>query len=71
MNGLRSAFALALVVLIAQPASAITHAGPALSVDVSANRKPISPLIYGTNYADEALANEVDVTVNRWGGNIV
>ena len=57
--------------VVALPASAITRASPALSVNVSANRKPISPLIYGTNYAEEALANEIDVTVNRWGGNIV
>jgi hypothetical protein len=44
-------------------------ADPALSVDIAVNRKPISPLIYGLNFADEALANELDLPVNRWGGN--
>lgn len=44
-------------------------AGPALSVNVNANRKPISPLIYGMNFADEALAKELALPVNRWGGN--
>jgi len=40
-----------------------------LSVDAAADRKPISPLIYGMNFADEALAAELDLPVNRWGGN--
>lgn len=45
--------------------------GPALSVNVAANRKPISPHIYGMNFADEALAEELALPVNRWGGNAV
>lgn len=44
-------------------------AGPALSVDVSADRQPISQDIYGINFADEALASELDLPVRRWGGN--
>jgi len=44
-------------------------AGPALTVNVAAGRKPISPLIYGLNFADEALAKELALSVNRWGGN--
>jgi hypothetical protein len=43
--------------------------GPDLSVDAAAERRPISPLIYGMNFADEALAAELRVPVNRWGGN--
>jgi len=43
--------------------------GPALTVDVASDRAPISPLIYGMNFADEALAAELDLPVNRWGGN--
>jgi hypothetical protein len=46
-------------------------AGPALSVNVSANRKPISPYIYGMNFAGEALAQAVRLPVRRWGGNAV
>ncbi len=43
--------------------------GPTLGVDMSAERAPISPLIYGMNYAEEALAADLDLPVRRWGGN--
>ncbi|MCB9134511.1 MAG: glycoside hydrolase family 44 protein [Anaerolineales bacterium] len=43
--------------------------GPSLSVDVAANRHPISPYIYGMNFADETLAQELHLPVNRRGGN--
>jgi hypothetical protein len=43
--------------------------GPALSVDAKANRRSISPYIYGMNFADEALAAELRLPVRRWGGN--
>lgn len=42
---------------------------PALSVDVSANRHAISPYIYGMNFADAALAAELQLPVDRYGGN--
>ena len=44
-------------------------AGPALSVDVAAARHPISPYVYGINYANETIANDVRLPVRRWGGN--
>jgi hypothetical protein len=43
--------------------------GPALSVDPSASRHAISPYIYGMNFADEDLAEELGLPVRRWGGN--
>lgn len=43
--------------------------GPALTVDASAGHRAINPDIYGINYADEALAVELDLSVRRWGGN--
>jgi Glycoside hydrolase family 44 len=43
--------------------------GPALSVDAQADRHPISPYIYGMNFADEALADDLNLPVRRWGGN--
>jgi hypothetical protein len=43
--------------------------GITLTVDANAGRRPISPYIYGMNFADEALAAELDLPVNRWGGN--
>jgi hypothetical protein len=43
--------------------------GPDLTVDVQAGRAAINPLIYGMNFADEDLAAELRLPVNRWGGN--
>lgn len=48
---------------------ATLSAGPTLSVNVSVNQHPISPTIYGMNFADEALAAELQLPVRRWGGN--
>lgn len=46
-------------------------AGEAVSVaiDVNANRKSISPYIYGLNFAKESFADEIDLPLRRWGGN--
>ncbi len=47
-----------------------TLPGPALSINVSASTQhPISPYIYGINYADEFLASALNLPVCRWGGN--
>ncbi len=43
--------------------------GNGLSVDVSADRRPISPHIYGLNFPDEDLAAELQLPIARWGGN--
>jgi uncharacterized repeat protein (TIGR01451 family) len=44
-------------------------AGPALSVDAAADRHLISPYVYGMNFADESLADELGLPVRRRGGN--
>jgi hypothetical protein len=44
-------------------------AGPDLSINVGAGRHAISPDIYGMNFAEEALANDLRLPVRRWGGN--
>jgi hypothetical protein len=43
--------------------------GPKVTVDVTKGKHRISPLIYGVNFADRGFANEVDLPVDRWGGN--
>ena len=45
--------------------------GPALRVDVTANRRPISPWVYGVNLFEDThgFAAVTGVTLNRWGGN--
>ncbi len=45
------------------------NTGPALSVNIAANRHAISPDIYGMNFADPTLARELRLPVDRWGGN--
>jgi len=54
----------------AQPALAATAANTiALTVKVSLNRKPISPYIYGLNFAKPAFAKAIGLPARRWGGN--
>ena len=45
--------------------------GLALTVDANASQKPISPYIYGMNWPNSALASELKLPVQRWGGNAV
>ena len=53
--------------------SAAAATGPTLSVDVAAGQQPISPLIYGMNFAsDQGSASEaasIGLPIDRWGGN--
>jgi hypothetical protein len=70
----RLLFLLALLCTVAsaqpQPASApLFITGPALSVNATANQHAISPYIYGMNFADSTLADDLQLPVNRWGGN--
>jgi len=52
------------------PLNALAASGNVnLSIDVAANRKPISPYIYGLNFAKESFAAEIGLPVRRWGGN--
>lgn len=43
--------------------------GPALTVDLTAPTHPISPYIYGMNFASAALGDAINLPVNRFGGN--
>ncbi|HST40824.1 MAG TPA: glycoside hydrolase family 44 protein, partial [Conexibacter sp.] len=63
------ALAAALLALPAAASPALAAPGPGLSVDVTGDRHAIAPEIYGMSYADPALANELRLPVNRWGGN--
>jgi len=59
----------ATIVITALPAGAAQVPGPALSVDVTADRHAISPDIYGMNHASAELADALNLPVRRWGGN--
>jgi hypothetical protein len=72
-SGTRRTFGAAGLVLLASllvsvPAGAAAS-GPSLTVDAAADHHTISPDIYGMNFADQALATELHLTVDRWGGN--
>ena len=61
-----------LALLLALLAGHLTAAsgGPALTIDATASsRYPISPYIYGMNFADPTLAAAIRLPVNWWGGN--
>ena len=46
------------------PPAAIT-----VAVDPNLDRRPVSPLIYGVNFAPPARIAPIGYSVNRWGGN--
>lgn len=43
--------------------------GPRLQVDATSSGRMIPEEIYGVNFADEALARDLNIPLNRWGGN--
>ncbi|MCA9839733.1 MAG: glycoside hydrolase family 44 protein [Trueperaceae bacterium] len=53
----------------AQPQNPNPPADIILTINTTENRKPISPYIYGLNFATEAFAKELDLPLRRWGGN--
>ena len=56
--------------MVAVAATALAQ-NPAATVNVNANgnRHAINPLIYGANWADQAKLSDLNLTVNRRGGN--
>lgn len=69
----QSAFFLDEIILVGSDAtptpSPTPGPGPALAVNAAAGHHLISPFIYGMNFAEEALAEELSLPVRRWGGN--
>ncbi|HZY86331.1 MAG TPA: hypothetical protein VFE78_15975, partial [Gemmataceae bacterium] len=58
--------------LLAAAAAAVAPAAASpitVTVDPGAGRHPISPLIYGVNFGDDAQAASLRWPVRRWGGN--
>ena len=46
-----------------------TNAVTTVSVDAALNRHPIDEGIYGVSFADAATLADLDIPINRWGGN--
>ncbi|SAI66796.1 Beta-mannanase/endoglucanase A precursor [Bordetella ansorpii] len=40
-----------------------------VSIDAAANRRPISPLVYGMNFATTQMLRDLRIPINRSGGN--
>ncbi len=68
-RGRRSAFRAALLFLAAATSAQAQNAPVTISVDANANRHPIDPLVYGIAHAAAATLNELNVPLNRKGGN--
>jgi hypothetical protein len=64
-GGSQPVFYLDDIALIAKPITTTL----ALSVNAQSGVHAISPYIYGLNFADETLANDLHLPVDRWGGN--
>ena len=65
----RYALLLALVSSMCLTGVALADTGPQLSVDAATGQHPISPYIYGLNFAEPGLAAELSLPIDRWGGN--
>jgi hypothetical protein len=59
-----------LAVAVASFASAsVAQAQVPISVDAGANLRPIDPRIYGIHFGSSATLNDLNATMNRYGGN--
>ncbi len=58
-----------LALVLAAGGRPLLAADVTVSVDPGADRRPISPLIYGVNFGSVAQANHLHWPVRRWGGN--
>jgi hypothetical protein len=47
----------------------LAEAQVAISVDAAANQHPIDPRIYGIHFGSAATLNDLNATMNRYGGN--
>ena len=59
----------ALLPVLVLAAAAASPADVTVSVDPSADRRLVSPLVFGVNFASRATLSRMGYTVNRWGGN--
>lgn len=59
------------ILLLAAALVATPEVNPAVTVnvDATANVHPIDERIYGVAFADAAAIADLDITLNRWGGN--
>ena len=51
------------------PLLAADNPAASINVDANANRRAIDPRIYGLAFASSAQLSDLNVPLNRWGGN--
>ncbi len=56
-------------VAVGNHAAQAQGAAVTVTIDAKANRHPISPLIYGVAYADDAALKDLNIPLHRYGGN--
>ena len=59
----------ALLAALLLSAAAAFPADVTVSVDPAADRRAVSPLVFGVNFASRATLGRMGYTANRWGGN--
>jgi hypothetical protein len=47
----------------------VTEAPLLIAIDVERDTRPISPFIYGMNFAEPDVIEALQIPINRWGGN--
>lgn len=60
---------LAVLVLLLAGTPGAAQTSVTVDVDALRNRRPISPLVYGVAFASPAQLADLNVPLNRWGGN--
>lgn len=68
-NRLSCILAAVLIGLSASPSASAANAETTVNIDVNANRHPISPHIYGVNWASAEEIAALNAPINRSGGN--
>ncbi|MDQ3281369.1 MAG: PKD domain-containing protein [Acidobacteriota bacterium] len=68
MSRLKSLFSLITLVL-AVPLFAADNPAASIAVDAAAQQRPIDPRIYGVAFATPQELQDLNVPLNRWGGN--
>ena len=69
VRGLSIAAAATLLGLMGATPSRADDSGVTVVIDATADRRPISPLVYGVNWATTAQLAKLNATLNRQGGN--
>lgn len=66
---MKSALSAVVCAVVMAHAAVAQNPTATVNVDASANRKPINPHVYGTNFATTAQLLDLNITLNRSGGN--